>query len=142
MKQIVVATDASTAARSAVDVGIALAGSVGAAVRLVHVLAPPDWEERGTPRRSLSPEEEHAIHRAEAHAAERGVALEVELLPLEGSAAETIAGHAGRLDADVIVVGSRGRSGLGVAVLGSVAQGVVHNSRRPVLVVPAGATMG
>ena len=34
-------------------------------------------------------------------------------------------------DADVIVLGSRGRSALKSALLGSVCYGVVHNSKRP-----------
>lgn len=38
--------------------------------------------------------------------------------------------------AEAIVLGARGRSGLESAVLGSVSYGVVHNSARPVLVVP------
>jgi len=39
-------------------------------------------------------------------------------------------------DAAVIVVGSRGRSGVKSLVLGSVSSGVVSHSQRPVLVVP------
>jgi nucleotide-binding universal stress UspA family protein len=39
-------------------------------------------------------------------------------------------------DAAVVVLGARGRSGLGSALLGSVSYGIVHNSTRPVLVVP------
>lgn len=39
-------------------------------------------------------------------------------------------------DADMIVVGSRGRSGLRAVLLGSVSNGVVHHADRPVLVVP------
>ena len=42
-------------------------------------------------------------------------------------------------DASMIVVGSRGVSGLHSLVLGSISQGVLQHSRRPVLVVPAGA---
>lgn len=38
--------------------------------------------------------------------------------------------------AAVIVLGARGRSSLGTALLGSVSYGVVHNSHRPVLVIP------
>jgi nucleotide-binding universal stress UspA family protein len=38
--------------------------------------------------------------------------------------------------AEVIVLGSRGRSGVRSMVLGSVSYGVVHNSERPVLIVP------
>ena len=38
--------------------------------------------------------------------------------------------------AELIVLGSRGRSGVKSMVLGSVSYGVVHNSKRPVLIVP------
>jgi len=40
--------------------------------------------------------------------------------------------------AGAIVLGSRGRSGFESVVLGSVSYGVVHNSTRPVLIVPPG----
>ena len=39
-------------------------------------------------------------------------------------------------DARVVVLGSRGRSRVKSAVLGSVSYGVVHHSRRPLLIVP------
>jgi nucleotide-binding universal stress UspA family protein len=39
-------------------------------------------------------------------------------------------------DAELIVLGSRGRSGVASMLLGSVSYGVVHNSTRPVLIVP------
>jgi nucleotide-binding universal stress UspA family protein len=38
--------------------------------------------------------------------------------------------------AELIVLGSRGRSGVKAVVLGGVSYGVVHNSKRPVLIVP------
>ena len=41
------------------------------------------------------------------------------------------------MNAAVVVVGARGRSGLGSALLGSVSYGVAHNGKRPVLIVPA-----
>ena len=46
---------------------------------------------------------------------------------------------ADELDARVIVAGSRGRSSLAAAVLGSVSTGLLHHTRRPVLVVRADA---
>jgi nucleotide-binding universal stress UspA family protein len=44
---------------------------------------------------------------------------------------------ADELDARAIVAGSRGRSNLAAAVLGSVSTGLLHHTRRPVLVVRA-----
>jgi nucleotide-binding universal stress UspA family protein len=49
----------------------------------------------------------------------------------------TILDIADRYDCAAIVVGSRGLTGISAA-LGSVSNGVVHHSRRPVLVVPPG----
>jgi nucleotide-binding universal stress UspA family protein len=43
------------------------------------------------------------------------------------------------VDASVVVAGAHGLSGVGRAVLGSVSTGLLHHSRRPVLVVPATA---
>ena len=42
------------------------------------------------------------------------------------------------IDARVIVAGSRGRSTIAAAVLGSVSTGLLHHTSRPVLVVRAG----
>jgi nucleotide-binding universal stress UspA family protein len=52
-----------------------------------------------------------------------------------GRAGEAIVQAAERLDVDVICLASHGRTGLARAVLGSVAQEVVHRARRPVFVV-------
>jgi nucleotide-binding universal stress UspA family protein len=47
--------------------------------------------------------------------------------------AGAIVAAAGRLDADLVVLGSRRPSHLGGLVLGSVAHEVIHQLRRPVL---------
>lgn len=41
-------------------------------------------------------------------------------------------------DAGLIVLGSRGRSGIAALILGSVANAVVHGAKRPTLTVPGG----
>jgi nucleotide-binding universal stress UspA family protein len=53
------------------------------------------------------------------------------------AAADALAEEAAAQGAGVIVVGSRGRSMIREALLGSVARAVVHHAHRPVLVVPS-----
>jgi nucleotide-binding universal stress UspA family protein len=53
-----------------------------------------------------------------------------------GAVARCVADIAKDNDVDLIVVGTRGRSALTGAVLGSVAQGLLHSSSCPVLAIP------
>jgi nucleotide-binding universal stress UspA family protein len=53
-----------------------------------------------------------------------------------GHIATLVERAASAVDADVIVVGTHGRGGVSAALMGSVARGLCHTSRRPVLVVP------
>ena len=64
----------------------------------------------------------------------RGVIAEVHLV--EGSASRAILATAGRIGADLIVLGSHGHSPLGEMLVGSVAHKVTVESSVPVLLVP------
>ncbi len=55
---------------------------------------------------------------------------------VEGRIASTILTQAADVKADVIVMGTHGRTGVSEMFLGSVAHQVVHRSRLPVLMVP------
>lgn len=63
---------------------------------------------------------------------ERDVGVSVEF---SDDAAEAIRDHAAKVHADVIAVGSHGRSGLSRAIMGSVAEKVMREAGVPVLIV-------
>ena len=54
---------------------------------------------------------------------------------LDGAPISSIAEYAKAHGCDLIVMGSHGRSGIGRAVLGSVAEGVMRHARMPVMIV-------
>ena len=77
---------------------------------------------------------EHATHGAEL-ATRAGFEAEAVSERARGPIWRSLLDVAGEQDCAAIVVGSRGLSGIS-RMLGSVSNGVVHHSRRPVLVVP------
>jgi nucleotide-binding universal stress UspA family protein len=68
-------------------------------------------------------------------AASGGAGVEIEKKVVEGDPGEAIISAAA--DADLIVVGSHGRTGLTAALLGSVSRHVVDHAKCPVVVVKA-----
>jgi len=65
---------------------------------------------------------------------ERGQSVQSEVhVLMAGDPAQAICQAAERLDSAIVCVGTHGRSGIGKALLGSVAASVVHASHRPVL---------
>lgn len=83
-------------------------------------------EEAGAKARARLEEKAEALRRT---------GLTVETLVREGYPPEVIAAEAERCGADLIAMGTRGRSGLGHLLLGSVAERVVQTAGRPVLTV-------
>lgn len=143
MKQILIATDGSSSSREAVDVGLELAKEQGADVTFVHVA--PAEEIRGgrggahalTHREDID-ESETALKDAADAADAAGVSYELERF--SGETVETIVALADSKNADLIVLGSRGRSAVASAILGSVSHGVLRQASRPVLVVKGAKT--
>ncbi len=143
MSKILIATDASPSAEQAVHFGVQLAREQGAEAAFVHVV--PSYDLAPVFAFGMSAvipheltKEDRASLQAAAHLAEqKGVRATIKLLA--GDAADEIVAHADSIDADMIVVGSRGHGAVAGTLLGSVSRGVLREARRPVLVVPGAA---
>lgn len=139
MQKILIATDGSPEAREAIEYGLQLAEEQHAAATLLQVIPPVDWTQldRGAVIRPIPDEiakrRGFALDEAASLAAEHGVPVSFEVVA--GIPADEIVAYADNHDVDLTVVGSRGRGAVASALLGSVSQAVVHESRRPVLVV-------
>lgn len=66
----------------------------------------------------------------------RDVHIETEIVEAD-NAAECILSCADRIDADLVITGSHGRSGVSRALLGSVVETLLHRAGRPILTVPS-----
>ncbi|WP_018237146.1 universal stress protein [Ensifer sp. BR816] len=142
-RNILIPTDGSELATLAVDAGIAFAKEVNARVTVFTVVEPfhlffsADIEQLSSTR-----EEYEAISRQ--HAAER---LAVAQAKAEGAGVtcdtdqvrthdvyRAIVTKAQDIDADLIIMASHGRGGVGALILGSVAAKVLTHSAIPVLI--------
>ena len=144
MRKIVIATDGSASALEAVEYGLHLATDQGAEPIFVHVAPAKDVLPVGgfvggaaAVPHALDEHDRQSLDEALELAARQGVEAQAELLI--GDPAHEIVAYADSIDADLIVVGSRGQGAIAGALLGSVSRDVLHESRRPVLVVRGAA---
>jgi len=130
-RRFVLATDGSSYADAATNIGGSLAKILGAPVTALSVTLPSQSAQRHEEARS-------AANRAAAFLASHGLATEAETR--HGRPDEAIVATATAKQADLIVVGSHGRTGLERAMLGSVSERVIDTTSVPVLVAKAPAT--
>jgi nucleotide-binding universal stress UspA family protein len=141
MKRILIATDGSPAALQAVELGLELAEEHGSQVTFVHVAPAADvlpvagFALAGpvSVPHELDDNDRSSLDEALELAEQRGVPALTRLLV--GGAARRIIDYANEIDADLIVVGSRGLGAIGGTLLGSVSRKVLHDAKRPVLIV-------
>jgi len=141
---ILTPTDFSQASRAALDEAIALARRWGAQLVLLHVIEPIvqayAWatDLAGGEIYVIEPEELQPEWDALVQTLDlKGVTWEQRTI--KGEVSTTVATAAQSLNADLIVMGTHGRSGLTHALLGSVAEGVARSADTCVLTVRAGS---
>ena len=138
-KKIVLATDGSDASENAVKHAVALAKSNNGTIIALNVIAPIDITDIETFRpdvllKGLKQEGEKILAGVKEVAGKDGV--EVRTRVEEGIPDEVICEVAGDSDADLIIMGSHGRTGFGKVFIGSVTERVISKEKcRPVLVV-------
>jgi len=142
IKRIVVATDFSELSAEVIDTAVAFARDSGATVDLVHVTAemayavPPPMDVIQVPVDVSKVMAEATARLDEAQERVRALGLVCEGSLLVGRADTEIVEHAAKTKADLIILGTHGRSGLGHALLGSIAEKVVQHAHCPVLTLP------
>jgi nucleotide-binding universal stress UspA family protein len=142
MRRILFASDFSKASRKAFAEAVKTARRTHAVLSILHVLTPfvpmgPDqyvgpetWEEIDTQARKW------ATRHLEALAEKaRSAGVRARVLLIEGTPAREIPRVARRTHADLLVIGTHGRTGFAKLFLGSVASHVVAAATCPVLTV-------
>lgn len=132
---ILVATDGSPDAGTALTAAVELCRKTGGSLHLAHVLPDVNVPLSGDPARF---EEEGKRLLEEAASRVSGTGVRVEKHLLSGIPFREIVRLSKELEASLIVMGSRGLGLLGRLTLGSVTEAVCHHARSPVLVLRGG----
>jgi nucleotide-binding universal stress UspA family protein len=141
-KRILVPIDGSSTSERALQEAIKLIDAQPAQLRLVHVVDDlqfldtegyVDYAELREMTRKIGA---RSLAKAEAIAKQADITVETSLLEANGERiAQVIDAEADSWSADLIVIGTHGRSGFNHLLFGSVAEGVVRGASVPVLLV-------
>ncbi|MGZ4676677.1 MAG: universal stress protein [Acidimicrobiia bacterium] len=145
--RVLVATDGTEASRRTLAVAARLFGAGDVTVvTVIDAQEDPMASAGGFEGPALTEEESRAMYREDRVTAEATLRMAAAAFGV-GGARRAILEHRGEgigarlcaaaddLDADVLVVGSRGRSSIADVLTGSVSNYVTHHSNRPVLVI-------
>jgi nucleotide-binding universal stress UspA family protein len=138
-KTILVPTDFSSCSQQAVLYAVRLAKKLDAHVYLMHAWSMPywQWDEQSDRPHDVPPQLSAAAKSAleTTLSTARGELPDVEALFYVGDPAASILVAAVDVDADLIVVGTHGRSGFSRFIEGSVAEAVTRRAPCPVLAI-------
>jgi nucleotide-binding universal stress UspA family protein len=134
-RNVLFATDFSSASNSALPYAVELARTFGAKLFALHVKEPINY--------ALSPELWETAEAAcgmemdilRTRLAREGVGITTEILEDEGGLWPALAATVEIRKIDLIVLGTRGRTGIGKALLGSHAEEILRRTKCPVLTV-------
>jgi nucleotide-binding universal stress UspA family protein len=148
-QNILVGIDGSDKSLEAADYSITLAKNMGAQLIILNVLETEPWYYGEKAYEWASPEELDKVYESEktkiqkilddikqkAKLASIPSKTEILMIPRTEDAVKPIVKYAEDKEIDLIVVGTRGRTGIKKMLLGSVASGVVTYAHCPVIVV-------
>lgn len=142
INRIVVGVDGSEHAEAALDWAVRMAKGMGSEVVAVYAISPPVYFDTGymtaVPPVQFDPEWRAGMKKEfEGKWCKRlrDAGVRYRTVMEDGRPASVIAKVADGTDADVIVVGRRGRGGVAELVLGSVSHELVLHSKRPILLI-------
>ena len=140
--RIVVGVDGSEHAQSALLWAARMAAGMHSRVTAVFAISPPVYFDLGyaAPTIPVEFDEEWRTEMQREFEVEwckplRDAGIDYRTEIADGRAASVIGAVADKEDADVVIVGRRGRGGVAELLLGSVSHELVQHSKRPVLVI-------
>lgn len=142
--RIVVGVDGSEHSEAAINWAVRMAKGMGSEVVAVFAIAPPVYFDGGFMAPIAPPQFDEEWRAGMKREFEeqwckslRDAGVKYQAVIEDGRPASVIAKVADELNADLIVVGRRGRGGVAELVLGSVSHELVLHSKRPILVISA-----
>jgi len=140
LKRILVATDFSEWSKRALLAGLGIAQRYGAKVRVVNVVPSEGYGVAGAGMLGAVNFARHNARDLESEFLQKGYfeGIRYQISIEKGEVWPALSRIVEDEDVDLVVVGTRGKSGLGKLLLGSVAEKIFRHSPRPVLTVGPG----
>jgi nucleotide-binding universal stress UspA family protein len=145
IRRILCPVDFSDYSRRALDHAVAIARWYGSTVTVLHVFSPVPVTAFGPSPGVFEPIvlapvdlDELLAHTRAFAQTERDAGVRIEAVVRQGNAAAEIVDQAARTAADLLVIGTHGRSGFERLLLGSVTEKVLRKAGCPVMTVPKG----
>ena len=141
-QRILVPIDGSATSERALDEAIKFAQQQNAQVEVIHVLEDiwyfdnEDYLNYAELIQSMRGIGEKILAQAQKKLKQAGVAAEIKLLETQGERiASVIVTEAENNLADLVIIGTHGRSGFSRMLMGSIAEGVVRTAHIPILLI-------